>query len=116
MIRLKIIVEGPTEELFVRDALTDYLAAKGYSVLPIIVLTSRKKKVPYRGGFRRINGYDYAANYIAELIKDDQTALYSTTFDFYGFPQDVGCYREICGLTDFINRSIVWNNLFTKMF
>ena len=105
MIRLKIIVEGQTEDLFVREALTDYLATRGYSVQPLIVLTSRKNGTPYRGGFRRTNGYDYAANYIANLIKEDKNAIYATMFDFYAFPADVGCYHEVNGLTDIYQKA-----------
>lgn len=95
MIRLKIIVEGQTEDLFVKETLTEYLAYKGYSVEPIIIITSKKHGKPNRGGFRRTLGYDYAANYIAKLIKEDLTAVYSSMFDFYAFPKDVGCYDEM---------------------
>lgn len=100
MIRLKIIVEGQTEELFVKETLAEYLANKGYSVQPIIVLTSKKHGTPYRGGFRRQQGYEYAANYIANLVKSDTDAFYSTMFDFYAFPQDVGCYSDMIGKGD----------------
>jgi len=100
MIRLKIIVEGQTEDLFVKETLAEYLACKGYSVAPIIILTSKKNGKPYRGGFRRVQGYDYAANYIAKLIKEDSTAVFSSMFDFYAFPKDVGCYDEMHRIND----------------
>jgi hypothetical protein len=105
MMRLKIIVEGQTEELFVKETLAEYLADKGFSVQPIIVLTSKKNGKPYRGGFRRTHGYEYAANYIAMLIKDDIEAVYATMFDFYGFPQDVGCYGTMLSMIDIYNQA-----------
>jgi len=100
MIRLKIIVEGQTEDLFVKEILAEYLAIKGYSVDPIIILTSKKNGKPYRGGFRRVLGYDYAANYISKLIKEDPTAVYTSMFDFYAFPKDVGCYDQMLRIND----------------
>lgn len=103
MRRLKIVVEGQTEETFVRNVLANYLYNRNSDIVevtPILVLHSVKDGVRYKGGIRRINGYKHIVNYLSELIKSDKSAIYSTMFDLYAFPQDIGSYSEAMAKSD----------------
>ena len=50
MIRLNIVVEGLTEETFVRDVLAPYWGVKGIFAIARSVETSRKRGRVFRGG------------------------------------------------------------------
>ncbi|HZT28660.1 MAG TPA: DUF4276 family protein [Bryobacteraceae bacterium] len=76
MTRVKVVVEGPTEEAFVRSVLAEALWPSGVSLTPIVL------GVPgHKGG---------AANYarvkkdLLLHLKQDRTAYCSTMLDFYG--------------------------------
>lgn len=95
MKRLKIIVEGQTEDTFVRNLLANYLYEKDSNwieITPLLVLHSEKDGIKYKGGVRRNNGYKYITRYISNLVKEDDGAYYITMFDFYAFPQDIPNY------------------------
>ena len=60
--RLYIVVEGQTEEEFIKDLLAPYLQCEGIYVYPVIIHTSKGHK----GGF--VN-YDHLKNDINKLLK-----------------------------------------------
>ncbi len=70
-IRLNFIVEGQTEEAFVKQILSPYLA--GFEVWAQVrcVLTSRSRNIKYRGG---IDSYGKAKNDINAWIKEDRNS------------------------------------------
>jgi len=61
---VNILVEGQTEETFVRDVLTPYLNRKGIHPVPKLAVTKKTKKGPsFKGGivsYAKVNAYDYA--------------------------------------------------------
>jgi hypothetical protein len=88
VIRLHIVVEGQTEETFVRDLLAPELAARATVVDVHRITTGRKKGVPHRGGFV---AYDHLRNDLSLWIKQERRrpeARFTTMIDLYGLPQD----------------------------
>ena len=81
MIRVKIFVEGQTEETFVRDVLAPAFAYKEIYFTPILAQTSRGHK----GG---IVSYGKVKHQIERLCKEDQQAWVTTMIDYYGLPTD----------------------------
>ncbi|HXG64431.1 MAG TPA: DUF4276 family protein [Blastocatellia bacterium] len=85
--RLNILVEGQTEETFVRDVLSEHLANHQVYVSVRRVETGRDRKRSriYRGG---MTGYGKARGDIRRWLNEDRTAYLTTMFDLYGLPDD----------------------------
>jgi hypothetical protein len=79
MSRLYLLVEGQTEETFVRELLTPHYARMGLYITPIIVSTSPGHK----GG---VVSYGKIKPQISRLCKQDDHASVSTLFDLYALP------------------------------
>lgn len=79
--RLYIVVEGQTEEEFIKDLLAPYLQCEGIYIYPVIIHTSKGHK----GGF--VN-YDHLKNDINKLLKSQGKDVVVTTFvDFFRSPK-----------------------------
>lgn len=96
MIRLKITVEGPTEQKFVKEVLAPYLAEKSIFAVARSVLTSKDNRnhKEYRGG---LQSYQRAKNDITAWIKEESkntNCYFSTMFDFYALPATFPCYDD----------------------
>lgn len=81
MIRIYILVEGQTEEAFVRELLVPHCARAGRYLTPIIVSTSPG----YKGG---VVSYAKVKPQILRLCKQDPDAYVTTMFDLYALPAD----------------------------
>ncbi len=81
MIRIRLLVEGQTEEAFVNELLTPHYAKQGIFLEAIIVRTSHGHK----GG---VVSYGKIKPQIQRLCKQDPGAWVSTLFDLYALPQD----------------------------
>ncbi len=102
IIRLNVVVEGQTEETFVREVLAPHLAMKGVYAVARAVATSRAKAYVYRGG---VTTYDKIRNDIINWIKQDPNSYITTMFDLYGLPKDfpgkkslvtnINCYDKV---------------------
>ena len=78
--RLYIVVEGQTEEEFVKDLLEPYFQEYGIYVFPTIIRTS----TGHKGGF--VN-YEHLKNDILRLLKSQGQDIVVTTFvDFFRCP------------------------------
>lgn len=75
-----VIVEGPTEQMFVKDVLAPYLAAKGLFATPIIL-----SKPGQKGGDVR---FVRVKNDIARHLKQRHDAYVSLLIDYYGIGHD----------------------------
>ncbi len=86
MKRVLILVEGQTEERFVKNVLRPSFWTKGMDLIPKIATTKRVKKGPdFKGG---ITEYQKVENDLRRLL-GDTAALFVTTFiDYYGLPSD----------------------------
>ena len=81
MIRIKVLVEGQTEEAFVNELLVEPYANRGIYLTPIIVLTSPG----HRGG---LVNYAKVRRQLEKLCREDQRAYVTTLFDLYALPVD----------------------------
>lgn len=86
MTRLLMLVEGQSEEIFVKQTLTAHLARHGVHVESPIVLWT--KRLPIGGGFRGgASGWNQICKSLLPLLGDSD-AWVTTLLDFYGLPQD----------------------------
>jgi len=98
LIRLHLVVEGQTEENFVRDILAPELWPRG--VIPDVhrVTTGRRHSRTYRGG---ITSYQQLRNDLLRWMKQDRNpdAWFSTMVDLYrlpgDFPRFADCRTEV---------------------
>lgn len=92
MTRLLILVEGQSEEIFVKQTLKPFLAKRGVHVQPPIVLWT--KRIPSGGGFRGgVSNWNQIRKNLAPLTYDTD-AWVTTLLDFYGLPEDFPGYKE----------------------
>ncbi len=85
MINLNIVVEGQTEETFVRDVLAPYWGAQGIFVVARCVETGRKRGRVFKGGGRN---YVKIRRDILNWINQRNNAYCTTMLDLYGLPQN----------------------------
>jgi len=95
MHRVLILVEGQTEERFVKSILQPNLSAFDVHVEPKIVTTKRVKSGPdFRGGVTSFGKVEYD---IRLLLRDTNAALITTMLDYYGLPNDFPAQRQLRG-------------------
>lgn len=87
MKRVHILVEGNTEELFVRDVLRPHLWENHEVDLnPVIVNTKIFKSGPnFKGGLSK---YPKVKKDLLRLLGDTNVSAVTTLFDYYGLPDD----------------------------
>ena len=92
MIRVNVVVEGQTEEGFVKQVLSPYLFDKNIVITPRIVLRNRSGGSKARGGM-----YDYARPKwdIQQWMSKEETAYCTTMFDLYALPADFPDMNDI---------------------
>ena len=105
MIRLHFVVEGQTEEVFVRDVLMETLAAYGVIADVHRITTGRRGGAVHRGGFV---SYAHLKRDLSLWMKQDSNAdsWFTTMVDFYGLPADFPGTHEARSITDPIERMI----------
>lgn len=99
MMRLYVLVEGPTEELFVRHVLAPHLQSYGVLTTPVVVETSRD-----RHGKKRKGGGDWM-KWRRDLLKltgqqHGSNVRFTTLFDLYGLPGNFPGNEEHRGVVD----------------
>jgi hypothetical protein len=112
--KILILVEGQTEETFVREVLAPYLEENGVYPIPKLVTTKRvKSRSPdFKGG---ISSYGKIRKDIVRLLGDTSAAIVTTMIDFYGLPADFpgrestppgSCYDRVAYLEAEMQRDI----------
>lgn len=96
MTRLLMLVEGQSEEIFVKHTLAPHLAKYGvYLQSPIVLWT---KRLPSGGGFRGgVSNWQQIVKSLRPLIHDGD-AWVSTLLDYYGLPEDFPGLPEALGV------------------
>jgi hypothetical protein len=85
MTRLLMLVEGQSEELFVKSTLASHLAQYGVHAQPIVLWTKRLSGGSgFRGG---VSSWKQIRESLLPLTRDSN-AWVSTLLDFYGLPED----------------------------
>jgi hypothetical protein len=86
MKRVLVLVEGQTEERFMKDVLCPHLWGREIDVTPKIATTKRVKRGPdFKGG---ITDYQKVENDVRRLLSDTDAAAVTTFIDYYGLPSD----------------------------
>lgn len=81
-----ILVEGLTEELFVKNVLNPHLWTKDINTIPKIVTTKRVKAGGhFKGG---VDGYQKVENDLKLLLGDSSAISVTTFIDYYALPTD----------------------------
>jgi hypothetical protein len=92
--RLLMLVEGQSEELFVKHTLAPYLSERGVYLPnkgPSLMFT---KRMPSGGGFRGgVSSWGQILNNLRPLLQDTN-AWITTLLDFYGLPDDFPGYQD----------------------
>lgn len=86
MRRVLILVEGQTEERFVKDLLVSHFTDLDIALYPRILQTKTVRDgANFKGG---MTNYIKAKNDITKLLKDTNAVIVTTMFDLYGLPKD----------------------------
>ena len=84
--RVLILVEGQTEERFVKDVLQPAFFNREVFFYPTILVTKRVKDGPnFKGG---VTGFPKFRNDAQRLLNSASEALVTTMLDYYGLPPD----------------------------
>ena len=111
-LRLNFVVEGQTEERFVNEVLSPYLADRSIYVAVHCITTQYNRHTPhikYRGG---LSTYRHAYDDIQRWIRreNDRTTRFTTMFDLYGLPSDFPGYAKAAEELDPYSRVNVLEN------
>lgn len=90
---LKLLVEGQTEQTFVKEILKPHLEMCGYRVSPVINLTSQG----HHGG---LSHYQQFKRNLRKNRTDAPNCLLTTMIDLYGLPSDFPGMSECNSFTD----------------
>ena len=100
MIRLYVVVEGQTEESFVKHSLGPHLDALHVFTTPILVTTSRDARTGRKTG-KGGGHWKHWQRDIRNLLRDSHVDVRLTTlFDLYGLPEDFPEIAEHGACTD----------------
>jgi len=103
MSHVHVLVEGPTEERFIKQVLVPHLASVGVFADVSILRTKRRKSgETWSGG--AVNLDRLLAN-IGHLLGDSSADIVTTMFDYYALPSDFPGLGEARGLSGAINRA-----------
>ena len=111
MIRLNIVVEGQTEEEFVKSSLAPHLGLLSVFAVARSVETSRRRSRIYRGG---LLDYARAKRDIARWMKEDNhpEALFTTMFDLFRLPSEFPGYERAKQSSDPFKRVAILEEAF----
>lgn len=105
MIRLLILVEGPTEETFVKDILAPHLLGSSVYMVPIIVMTRRDRRTgeKQRGG----GHWKHWARDLRRVVGEHpgKDVRFTSLFDLYGLPDDFPELDDHAGDRDTVRRA-----------
>ena len=85
MKRVLVLVEGQTEEVFVRDVLTPHLAPFDVQPTQVLLKTKRTASGSFKGG---VTSTQQVIGDVRRLLGDTGAALVTTMIDYYGLPDD----------------------------
>jgi len=90
--KVLVLVEGQTEEGFIKRVLGPHLAAKEIYLTATIIKTKREIRGPdHKGG---INSYKQVKRDLLPLLKDASANIVTTMIDYYALPSDFPGYDE----------------------
>lgn len=81
-----VLVEGQTEERFVKEVLQPHLASRGLWLTPTVLRTSEPRQPVRKGG---VSSWGKMRRDLQRLAEDSSAAAITTILDYYGLPDDV---------------------------
>ncbi len=109
MTRLNLLVEGQTEQTFVRDTLAPHLANAGTVAAARCVQTSKSQGRVYRGGLRT---YQSLRKDLQKWMSEDNSAWLTTMVDLHRLPADFPGYQAAAQCPDVYQRVAVLEEAF----
>ena len=85
VLRVAVLVEGQTEETFVKEILADHLSR--YHIFPYATRVCTKRVSNCRRHRGGVDSYSNIKTDIQILRRDSNITAITTMFDFYAFPQ-----------------------------
>lgn len=99
MQRILILVEGQTEEAFIKHVLAPHFFARNTYLIPTIITTKRVKRgADFKGG---VPPYGRVKREIQQLLHDSQALFVTTMLDYYQLPSNFPGRKEPEGKTPF---------------
>ena len=93
--KILVLVEGQTEETFIKNVLSRHLSSFNIAITPIILRTKRTEAgVTFKGG---VSTYQRIEKQLLNLLADSSANLVTTMLDYYGFPTISGIPRAATG-------------------
>lgn len=94
MSKILILVEGQTEEAFVKNVLAPHLAVRGIYLTPKVITTSRTNmsRPTFKDG---VGSYNQVKGDLIRLLGDSSVVSVTTMLDFYGLPTDFPDYSKM---------------------
>jgi hypothetical protein len=90
--KVLVLVEGQTEEGFIKRVLSPYLAQKEIYLTPTIIKTKREVRGPdHKGG---VNSYKQVKRDLLPLLNDTSVDIITTMIDYYSLPSDFPGYNQ----------------------
>jgi hypothetical protein len=106
MKKVHILVEGQTEETFIKSLVQPHLYSFNIFLNPVIIATKKVKSgKKFKGG---IISYQKVKNELQKLLSDSSAITVTTMIDYYGLPIDFpgyssipngSCYQRVSHLT-----------------
>lgn len=112
MVRINFVVEGQTEETFVRDVLAPYFGERGVSCVASCVSTGKKRGIVYKGG---MTSFEKAEQDIIRWMKQDSKAFCTTMFDLYGLPNNFPGFEKAIEMSAYDRVVFLEKNLADKI-
>lgn len=106
MIRVHVICEGQTEELFVNEILQPYFSARSIFLQPALV-----GKPGHKGGYFK---FERLFSDVRSRLVGDTAAYCTTFFDFYGLPEDFPGKAEALMLSELSEKAASIQSLMTR--
>jgi len=108
MIRLYILCEGKTENLFVKRVLAPDMAHNSIAIAPVTIETRRGGQ---RGG---VTLYSRVRNHLDRLLRQDRDSCVTTMLDLYALPNDFPEFGKAAELPDPIRRVAALEKAFAE--
>ena len=94
MLQINILVEGQTEETFIKELLFPYLFSRNILINPVIISTKRiKEGGKFKGGLTNSN-FELFINDLQRLIRSTPQGYVTTFIDYYRIPSKFPGYNE----------------------
>jgi len=102
MIRIHVICEGQTEEMFVNNVLLEHLIPLGIYLYPSLI-----GKPGHKGGNFK---FERVLRDVKTLLLNDKNSYCTTFFDFYGLPEDFPGKKEAITLSNIKDKQAMIND------